>query len=244
METKKMSLVEDYKLLLNNVPALVTVAFVLGTILMNLAASKIILNVGPVAVTGGFILSWLPFLSMDTVTKRFGARASIMLNILSAVFNVLTVLFMHIVAIIPGPADQDYTAFNTVYSSVWFIVLCSTVAFVASGVVNSLLNAAVGTIFKNNPDSALAFFIRSYVSTFVGQFLDNFIFFGGLYCIFAPIFWGFGYPITTAIGTAVLGGLFELLVEVVFSPLGLVIVRRWDRDNVGHDYIEAHKVQA
>lgn len=243
MESKKLSLVEDYKLLLNNVPALVTVAFVLGTILMNLAASKIVFNVANVAVTGGFILSWLPFLCMDTVTKRFGARASIMLNILSAVFNVLTVLFMHLVATIPGPADQDYTAFNSVYSSVWFIVLCSTVAFVVSGVVNSLINAAIGKMFKKNPDSAIAFFMRSYVSTFIGQFIDNFIFFGGLYCIFAPIFWGFGYPVATAIGTSILGGFFELLVEVVFSPLGLAIVRRWDKENVGHDYIEAHKVQ-
>ncbi len=244
METKKMSLVEDYKLLLNNVPALVTVAFVLGTILMNLAASKIIFNIGPVAGTGGIILSWVPFLCMDTVTKRFGARASIMLNILSAVFNVLTVIFLQIVAIIPGPADQDYTAFNSTYSCVWFIVLCSTVAFVASGVVNSLLNAAVGKLFKKNPNSAVAFFLRSYVSTFVGQAVDNFLFFAGLYCVFAPIYWGFGYPVTTAIGTAVFGGLLELLVEVVFSPIGLVVVRKWDAENVGHDYIEAHKVQA
>lgn len=243
-EAKKLSLIEDYKLLLRNVPALVTVAFVLSTILMNLAASKIIFNVGSVALTGGFLLSWTPFLCMDTVTKRFGARAAIMLNVLSAAGNLVTVLYMQIIAMIPGPADNDYSAFNSVYSSVWFIVLCSTIAFIVSGVVNSLLNAAVGKMFAKNPNSAAAFFIRSYVSTFIGQFVDNFIFFGGVYCIFAPMIWGFSYPFTTAIGTAILGGIIELLVEVIFSPLGLVIVRRWDRDNIGQEYIEAHNVQA
>jgi len=233
------SLIADYKLLLKNIPALVTVAFVLSTVLMNLAAGKIIFQISNVAFTGGFILSWCPFLCMDTVTKRFGARASIMLNVLSALGNLFSVIFLWIVAAIPNNS-QDYSAFNSVFASVWFIVLCSTVAFVVSGVVNSILNSIVGKIFVKNPDSGVAFFIRSYVSTFVGQFVDNFLFFGGLYCIFAPIFWGFSYPVWTALGTAVVGGFIELLVEVVFSPLGLHIVKRWDKEDVGREYINAH----
>lgn len=239
MISKTKSLLNDYKVLLRNIPALVTVAFVLGTVVMNLAASKIIFNAWNVAVTGGFILSWLPFLCMDTVTKRFGARASIMLNVLSAVGNVLVVLFLAIVAAIP--TEQPYPEFNYIFGSVWFIVLSSTVAFVVSGVINSLLNAAVGKLFKKNPDSGLAFFIRSYVSTFVGQALDNFIFIAGVYVVFAPIFWDMEpLPILTCCGTAILGGFFELLVEVVFSPIGLRIVRSWDKNNVGYEYIKLH----
>lgn len=240
MKAKTQSIIDDYRLLLRNVPALVTVAFVLSTVLMNLAASKIIFNVGNVAMTGGFLLSAMPFLCMDSVTKRFGARAAIMLNILSAAGNLFAVIFLQIVAMIPN-TSQDYTAFNTIYSSTWFIVLCSTVAFVVSGIVNSLLNEAVGKLFKNNPNSAIAFFIRSYVSTFIGQAVDNFIFFGGLYCVFAPIYWGMSYPVLTAVGTAIVGGFIELLVEVVFGPVALHIVRGWEKNNVGHEYIEAHQ---
>ena len=240
MKAKTQSIIDDYRLLLRNIPALVTVAFVLSTVLMNLAASKIIFNVGNVAMTGGFLLSAMPFLCMDSVTKRFGARAAIMLNILSAAGNLFAVIFLQIVAMIPN-TSQDYTAFNTIYSSTWFIVLCSTVAFVASGIVNSLLNEAVGKMFKKHPNSAVAFFIRSYVSTFIGQAVDNFIFFGGLYCIFAPIYWGMSYPVLTAVGTAIVGGFIELLVEVVFGPVALHIVRGWEKNNVGHEYIEAHQ---
>lgn len=240
MVSKTKSLIADYKLLLNNIPALVTVAFVLGTVLMNLAASKIIFNAFNVAVTGGFILSWLPFLCMDTVTKRFGARASIMLNIFSAVGNLFAVVFLAIVAAIP--TQDPYTEFTYIFGSVWFIVLCSTVAFVVSGIINSLLNAAIGKLFKKNPDSGLAFFMRSWGSTFVGQAIDNFLFIAGVYCIFAPIYWGTSLPVLTCVGTAIVGGLFELLAELVFSPLGLIIVRRWDRDKVGQAYIDAHPV--
>ena len=236
--SKIKSILKDYKLLLNNVPALVTVAFVLGTCLMNLAAGKIILNVANVAITGGFFLSWLPFLCMDTVTRRFGARASIMLNILSAVFNVLTVLFLALVAAIP--TKDPYTEFNYVFGSVWFIVLGSTVAFVVSGIVNSLLNAAIGKLFKKNPNGGLAFFLRSWVSTFIGQAIDNFLFLWIVYVIFAPKYWGMSIPVLTCIGTGILGGLFELLVEVIFSPLGLCIVKSWDKENVGQQYIDAH----
>lgn len=239
MISKIKSLVADYKLLLNNVPALVTVVFVLGTIAMNLAASKIILNVASVAITGGFLLSALPFLCMDTVTKRYGARASILLNILSAVFNVLFVIFLAIVAAIP--TETDYPEFNYIYGSVWFIVFGSTVAFIVSGVANSLINAAIGKLFIKHPNGPVAFFARSYVSTFIGQAIDNFLFLWIVYGIFAPIYWGTSLPILTCVGTAVMGGLFELLVEVVFSPFGYKVAKKWEDEGVGQAYIDAHQ---
>ena len=233
------NLIEEYKVLLRSVPALVTSFFVLATVLMNLAASKIIFNAFNVAVTGGFILSFVPFLCMDTVTKRFGPRAAILLNILSALGNLFAVIFFAIVAAIPTPGS-DYTAFNSVFGCVWFIALCSTTAFVVSGIVNSLLNAAVGKLFKKNPDGKLAFFTRAYVSTFIGQALDNFIFIAGVYCVFAPIYWGTSLPILTCVGTAIVGGLFELLVEVVFSPIGYVASRKWATLKVGQEYVDKY----
>lgn len=239
MISKTKSLVADYKLLLNNVPALVTSLFILGTVMMNVMAGKVIFNVGNVALTGGFLLSWLPFLCMDTVTKRFGSRASIMLNVLSAIGNVFAVVMFAIVAAIPTKAD--YSQFNYVMGGVWFIAVASTVAFVVSGVANSILNAAIGKIFHNKT-SALEFYSRSFISTFVGQAVDNFLFIFLAYGVFAPIFWGLDpIPVLTCLGTAIVGGAIELLAEVVLSPVGFHIVKNWERDNVGHDYIDAHK---
>lgn len=238
MISKVKSFIDDYKVLLRSVPAFITSFFIVTTILMNLAASKIIFNACGVAVTGGFILSWAPFLAMDVVTKRFGARAAIMLNILSALGNLFAVIFLAIVAAIPTPG-ADYSQFNYIYGSVWFIVLCSTVAFVASGVVNSLINAVIGKLFKNKT-SVAEFISRSFVSTFIGQAIDNFLFIGGVYMIFAPIYWNTSLPFKTCIGTAIMGGLFELLAEVVISPIGYHTVKRWEKEHVGQEYIDLH----
>lgn len=232
-------IIEEYKVLLRSVPAFVTASFVLCTVWMNLAASKIIFNAFNVAVTGGFIMSWAPFLCMDSVCKRFGARAAILLNILSALGNIASVILFAIVAAIPTPGS-DYTAFNNVFGCVWFIALCSTLAFVISGVVNSLLNSAIGKLFKKNPDGKLAFFTRAYISTFIGQAVDNFLFIAGVYCIFAPIYWGMSLPVTTCIGTAIVGGLFELIVEIIFSPIGYVSSKRWAEEGVGQEYVDKY----
>lgn len=241
MISKIKSLVADYKVLLRNVPAVVTVIFCIGTVWMNVAAGKVILNAFNVAITGGFLISFLPFLCLDVVAKRFGAKAAILLNILSAFFNTLFVLGLSLVAAIP--TKDDYTAFNTVLGGVWFITLSSIIAFVASGVINSLLNAAIGRLFKNRT-SKIEFAARSFVSTFIGQAIDNFIFIAGVYVIFAPIFWGLTpLPLLTCLGTAIVGGFFELLCEVVTAPIGYHVVKRWERDKVGQEYIDLHNAK-
>ena len=55
----------DYKLLLRSVPGLVTTFFCISVVLMNLMANKTIIDVKIVALDGGFLLSWIPFLCMD-----------------------------------------------------------------------------------------------------------------------------------------------------------------------------------
>ena len=241
MQTKIKSLIEDYRLLLDNVPALVTTIFVLCTCLMNIMAGKIIFSIGGAVFTGGFILSAIPFLCMDAVTKRFNARAAIMLNILSAVGNLFAVVMLGIVAAIP--TADDYSAFNYVCGGVWFIALSSTIAFVASGVANSLINAAIGKLFHNKT-SAVEFYSRSYISTFIGQAIDNFLFIFLTYVVFAPIFWH-TKPISVlgCVGTAIVGGLVELLAEVVLSPIAFHIVKRWERESIGQAYIDAHSIE-
>lgn len=240
MISKIKGIIDDYKMLLRNVPAFVTAVFIMGTFLMNASAAKVLFNVGLVAGTGGIILSWLPFLCMDVVSKYFGARASILLNILSSAFNILATLFLALVAAIP--TEQDYTAFNSVYSAVWFIVLSSNLAFILSGVVNSLLNVSIGKLFKNRT-SRIEFLTRSAISTFIGQVVDNFIFMWLLYGIFAPMYWGMEpMSIWTCLGTGILGGLLELVCELILTPAGYKIVKNWERDKIGQEYLTAHSI--
>jgi uncharacterized PurR-regulated membrane protein YhhQ (DUF165 family) len=95
----------------------------------------------------------------------------------------------------------------------------------------------VGKLFKNNPDGKLAFFTRSYVSTFIAQFLDNFIFAILCFMIFAPIFWdGFHWTFIQCLTCSLLGAILELVMEALFSPIGYFVTKRWKKENVGEQY--------
>jgi uncharacterized PurR-regulated membrane protein YhhQ (DUF165 family) len=113
------------------------------------------------------------------------------------------------------------------------------VAFLCSAVINNTLNFAIGRMFKRNPDGRLAFGMRTYVSTFIGQFLDNFIFSIIVFVFFAPIFWnGFHWTPLQCATCALTGALAELIMEILFSPIGYRITKRWKEKDVGREYLD------
>ena len=243
MKTKKFcrarisSFFKEFTVLLRSIPSPIVAFFVVAVITMNLLANKTIVNLEFLAVDGGILVSWIVFLCMDTVTKHFGPRASTLLSVFAMFVNLLTCLIFYIVSVIP--TSDDYSAFNTIIGGTWFILLSSTAAFIASAVVNNFLNHAVGKIFKKNPDGMPAFITRGYVSTFIAQFVDNFIFASLTFMVFAPIFWdGFSWSFAQCLTCSILGAALELAFEAVFSPFGYMICRRWKKSGVGKDYFD------
>ena len=232
---------DEYELtiiLLRSIPAPVVALFVISVIAMNILANKTLFQNEWLAIDGGILISWLSFLSMDVVVKHFGPKASNRMSVFAIVVNLLICLIFFIVSIIPSNAD-DYTAFNTIIGGTWFILLSSTVGFLVSALVNNSLNHLVGKAFKNNPDGKLAFFTRCYVSTFIAQFLDNFIFAILTFMVFAPIFWdGFHWTLIQCLTCSILGGLLELVMEAIFSPIGYVVTKNWRKNNVGQHYFD------
>ena len=137
-----------------------------------------------------------------------------------------------------GIAD-DYTALNSIFSGTWFILLSSTIAFIISAIVNNFSNAAIGKMFKKNPDGKAAFVTRTYISTFIGQFIDNLVFSILTFMLFAPIFWdGFHWAFLQCLTCSLTGALAELLMEIIFSPLGYKICKKWDEEKVGQEYLD------
>ena len=172
---------------------------------------------------------------MDVVTRAFGPKAATKLSVFAIGINLLACFFFYIVSIIP--TKDDFSAFNQTVGGTWFILLSSTVAFLSSAFINNFLNWGIGRAFKRNPNGKLAFFTRCYVSTFLGQFFDNFIFAILTFTVFAPIFWnGFSWTVLQCFTCSLLGAGAELLCEVVFSPLGYRIVRRWEREGIADPY--------
>ena len=230
---------DEFKLtiiLLRSIPAAVVALFVISVIAMNILANKTLVQTDYLALDGGILISWLSFLSMDVVVKHFGPKASNRMSVFAILVNLLVCLIFFIVSIIPSNAD-DYTAFNSIIGGTWFILLSSTIAFFCSALINNFLNFTVGKLFKNNPDGKLAFFTRSYVSTFIAQFLDNFIFSILTFLVFAPIFWdGFHWTFLQCLTCSLLGALLELVMEAIFSPIGYLITKNWKKNNIGEQY--------
>ncbi len=214
------------------VPGVLTALFCVSVVIMNLLANKIVFETDWIAADGGILVSWVAFLSMDIVTKAFGKRAATTLSFFALLTNLFVSLIFYIVSIIP--TETDYTAFNATVGGTWFILLNSSFAFITSAIVNNSLNAAVGNLFRKHPDGKAAYMTRSYVSTFVGQFWDNLVFAVLTFMLFAPRYWGpeYGLTILQCLNSAVLGAVLELLMEVVFSPIGYMVLKRWQREGI------------
>ena len=228
----------EFRVLLRSIPTTVVTLFAVSVICMNLLANKTLLKLDWIALDGGILISWLSFMCMDIITKHFGPKASTLISVHAVIINLLTCLIFYIVSIIPSGAD-DYRAFDSIFGGTWFILLGSTVAFLISAVVNNFTNWLIGSAFKKNPDGRAAYMLRSYVSTCFGQFVDNFIFSVIVFYFFSPIFWdGFSWSILQCATCAITGAVAELIMEIVFSPIGYRITKKWKADNVGCEYFE------
>ena len=234
------NVLEDYKLLLRSIPASTVTCFVVSVILMNLLANKELISLPWLALDCGFTLSCVSFLCMDMICKRFGARASIMVSVMALGVNLAVSLVFWLLTLTPGMWGAYYdtgmievnTALNATIGGTWYVVLGSSLAMLVSAVVNSTLNQSLGRMLKKNNFASFAF--RSYVSTGVGQFIDNLVF----AIVVSHTF--FGWTWVQVLMCSLTGAVAELLCEVFLSPVGYKVVRGWERENVGSEYLERH----
>lgn len=237
MNNVKKTYIET-KILLKSIPATVVTLFAVSVVCMNLLANKTLLQLEWIALDGGILISWLSFMCMDIITKHFGPKASTIISIHAAAINLLTCLIFFVASVIPSTAN-DYTAFDSIFGGTWFVLLGSTVAFLTSALINNVLNHSIGKCFRKNPDGKLAYAMRTYVSTFIGQFLDNFIFSIIVFVFFAPIFWdGFCWSVLQCATCALTGAVAELIMEIIFSPIGYRITKKWQEEKVGRAYFD------
>ena len=229
---------EDYKVLLRSIPASTVTLFIVSVIMMNLLANKELISLPWLALDCGFAVSWVSFLCMDMVCKRFGARASIMVSVMALGVNLAVSLVFWLLTLTPGMWGAYYDtglaevndALNATIGGTWYVVLGSSCAMLASSVVNSLLNQAIGRLEHKNTFGAFA--LRSYVSTGIAQFVDNLVF----AIIVSHTF--FGWTWLQVLTCSLTGAVAELLCEVFLSPVGYRVVRGWERENVGELYLQ------
>ena len=237
---------QDWKMLFRSIPSMVVALFFVATVAMNLMANKFLISYGSyVSITWGLIISWIPFLCSDIITKTYGAKASIKLNIVALLVNLACTLVFLVIAVIPdwkyGFAVAGGFEEGGVFRASWYVCLASSIAFIISGILNSVTNSAVGMLFKKNPDGKVAFVTRTYTSTLLGQFVDNFLFIFLAFGVFGNIASGFNGQVLVqnlgaGVGAGFVGAVAELLMEAIFSPLGYKVCKKWRAESVGEDY--------
>lgn len=229
---------EETAILLRSIPVMVVTLFVVSVICMNLLANKTLLQLDWIALDGGILISWLSFMCMDIITKHFGPKASNKISLLAAGINLLTCLIFFVASIIPSNAN-DYTEFNSIFGGTWFILLGSTVAFLSSAVLNNMLNWMIGRMLAQNINERFVYGMQTYISTFISQLWDNFIFSVIIFVGFAPVFWdGFHWSVLQCATCALTGAVAELIMEIAFSPIGYRIVMGWRANAVGKEYLD------
>lgn len=231
----------EFRMLLREMPATSMVFFTLSIVFMNLLANKELVNTSWLALDCGFTISWISFLSMDMIVKRFGAKASIELSLFAEFINLFFSGILFLIASLSSNWGEYYTygesiinsALDSTIGGTWYVVLGSTLAFIVSAIINSVLNQSIGKSLHR--DNFKSYAIRSYVSTFIGQFVDNLIF-AYVVCINF-----FGWTHLQCWVCALTGAIFELLAEVIFSPLGYGVYKQWTADDVGRKYLNGRK---
>ena len=222
-------MISEFRSLLRTVPPILVSLMILSIVGMNLLANKSI-NTGVdwLALDCGILFSWLTFLTMDVLTHNYGPRAATLLSLLALALNLFMAGMFYLASLIPGVWGESFVegseavingALNSTFGGTWFIILGSSIAFVASAILNNFLNYGIGRLLKRETGFGV-FAVRSYVSTFLAQFADNLIF----ALLVSQIF--FGWTLLQYFTCALTGAVMELLFEVVFSPFGYRVSQR------------------
>ena len=230
--------VKDYKLLLRNAPTVTMIFFVLSVVFMNIFAGKELVNINYLALDCGFLLSWMSFLCMDMLTKRYGAKAAIKLSFFAVAVNLICCGIFFVMSKVGNHWSEFYStgselsdaALNNTFGGTWYVLVGSMTAFAIAAIVNAIINVSIGKLMKRK--NFFEYAIRSYVSTAFGQFVDNFVFASLVSVVF------FGWTWTQVVFCSLVGAGMELLSEVIFSPIGFKVCKKWEAEKVGNGYID------
>ena len=235
---------------LRSVPSLALALITVATVLMNILANKSIINLPWLIQDAGILMSWVGFLVGDLLVKAFGSKNAIRVNLTCLGISLFISGLLAIVAVVPGewspvfdptinPGDLGSNinaAVNSVMGNVWYVILGSAVASAVGLVVNGLTQGLlIKKIETKHGDKYWGFFVASAASTMIGQIIDNMVF-----ALLVSVKF-FGWTWTQVMVCSLTGAIFELIIELVFSPLTYKISKNWKKSGIGTEWMKADK---
>lgn len=235
---------EETKVLFKCMPTIPFAFLVCCLIAMNFLANRGG-AIGPVAFDCGVIVSWVVFLASDMLVKRFGAKASIKINIAALALELVAVGLMALGTLLPfamyGSTPEESAVFTQIFVAAPWPLFAGAAAALLANVINALISKAILLKFKNRT-SGKAYITASWISTAIGQFFDN-SFFGLFFSMWQPWFPAFHTwkALIYIIPASAMGAIIELVGQMIFSPVGFKIAETWRRKGIGQEYVDMVK---
>ena len=132
----------DYKFLLRSIPSPTILFFTLSVVCANLMANKELFNYKYLAIDCGFVFSWIMFICMDIICKRWGARATIKVSVFALLINLIVCVSFYVLSKTTGNWGEYYSysanpqvaqtvndILNKTIGGSWYVVFGSAIAF-------------------------------------------------------------------------------------------------------------------
>lgn len=243
---------------LRSVPGMALALITVANILMNVLANKSIIELAfPnsdsywLIQDAGVCLSWIGFLVGDLLVKNFGAKHAIRVNLTALFISLFVSLLLFGVSIIPGTWSPEFNyadastaqavkdSINSVMGNVWYVILGSALASAVGLIVNNITQDLIlDKIEAKKGNHYWVYLIAASLSTIFGQILDNFVFASVVSVRF------FNWTWLTAFMCSLDGAIFELIIEMAFTPLTYRISKNWDKNHIGVKWMDEKKEES
>ncbi len=208
---------------------ILAVISVASLLISNVVATKSIALFGwqvdgfPLSIAASFVVFPFIYISSDIFSEIYGYAWSRKISWISFFVNLFMVGIFEIVIAMPG-VDKVYSAeFSDVLGSSFGVLFASLTAYMCGDLINDLIFRRMKRRDKRGTD--LMFVHRSLFSSFCGEIIDSMVFLPLLYASIG----GYGTIIQSSyqlIAIIVIQGSLKTFVEIVLSPLVVVIVKR------------------
>lgn len=190
-----------------------SIIFISCILISNVVASRTFELFG-FQLPSSTILFPISFIVGDVLTELYGFKNSLKVFLLGFICNIFMVVTFMIINILPIPETlQTAEAFKTVLSYTPRVLIGSLTGFLLGNIVNSALMILFKKLTKQR-----FLWIRTILSTIVGEIIDTFCF---IFIAFVGIL-----PLKTMLLSVFITSLVKIVYEIIFTPIVYLIIHK------------------
>lgn len=148
-----------------------SIIFIVCVVIANVIAGRLI-QIGSLQLPASILVFPITFIIGDLLTEIYGFKKALKVTIIGFLSNLFLTGVCLIAVNLPAPSGWELSsAYSQVFSYTPRVFIGSFSAFLIGSIVNSCL-----MILLKKATKGKQFWLRTILSTFVGEFLDSFIF--------------------------------------------------------------------